>query len=89
MAQLLPALRQLRIDLVHFGVVMVVNVMIGLHRSPSGMLPFGIDGLTGSSLRGMSAEIWPVLTLLIAALLVLVLAPETVLGLPRPFGRGG
>ena len=70
--------------------VIGVSVMIGLHTSPHGMLLFAINnGLTGSSRRDMIAGIWPFLAMLIAALLALVLAPEAVLGLPRPFGRGG
>jgi TRAP-type transport system large permease protein len=70
-------------------VVIDVSVIIGLHTSPHGMLLFVINGLTGISRRDMIAEIWPFLAILIAAPLVVVLAPETVLGLPRPFGRGG
>jgi TRAP-type transport system large permease protein len=71
-------------------VVIVASVMIGLHTSPYGMLRFAIDNrLTGLSRRDMIAEIWPFRAMLMAALLVLVRAPEAVLGLPRPFGRGG
>ena len=53
------------------------------------MLLLVINDLTGLPLRDMIAEIWPVLAMPIAALPVMVLAPETARGLPRPFGRGG
>ncbi len=86
---ILPTVRQLGIDLVHFGVVIVVNIMIGLITPPYGVLLFVINGLTGIPLRDMIRELWPFLWILIAALLVMVLVPETVLWLPRRFGYQG
>jgi tripartite ATP-independent transporter DctM subunit len=86
---ILPALRAMGIDLVHFGVVIVVNMMIGLITPPYGVLLFVINGLTGIPLKAMIRELWPFLLILIAALLVMVLVPETVLWLPRRFGYDG
>jgi len=86
---ILPMVRQLEIDLVHFGVVIVVNVMIGLITPPYGVLLFVINGLTGIPLKDMIREIWPFLGILIAALLVMVLVPDIVLWLPRQFGYQG
>ena len=85
---LMPAVRQLGIDPVHFGVVIVVNMMIGLITPPYGVLLFVINGLTGIPLRDMVREIWPFMLVLIAALLVMVLVPDIVLWLPRQFGYG-
>ncbi len=85
---LMPSVRQLGIDPVHFGVVIVVNMMIGLITPPYGVLLFVINGLTGIPLRDMVREIWPFMLVLVAALLVMVLVPETVLWLPRQFGYG-
>ncbi len=85
---LMPSVRQLGIDPVHFGVVIVVNMMIGLITPPYGVLLFVINGLTGIPLRDMVREIWPFMLVLIAALLVMVLVPETVLWLPQQFGYG-
>jgi tripartite ATP-independent transporter DctM subunit len=82
----IPTLRALGIDLVHFGVVIVVNIMIGLITPPYGVLLFVINGLTGISLKEMIAEIWPFLGILVLALLLMVLIPDTVLWLPRQFG---
>jgi tripartite ATP-independent transporter DctM subunit len=82
----IPTLRALGIDLVHFGVVIVVNIMIGLITPPYGVLLFVINSLTGISLKEMIAEIWPFLAILLLALLAMVLVPETVLWLPRQFG---
>ncbi|WP_186393402.1 TRAP transporter large permease [Pannonibacter sp. CS1GBFMT1] len=85
----LPACRELGIDLVHFGVVAIVNCMIGLITPPYGIVLFVINAVTGISLREMIREIWPFLGALLAALLALILFPDLVLWLPRMFGYAG
>lgn len=85
----IPACRALGIDLVHFGVVVVVNAMIGLITPPYGVLLFVINAVTGIPLRAIIAEIWLFIAVLLAALLAMVLLPEIVLWLPRQFGYRG
>lgn len=85
----LPACRELGIDLVHFGVVAIVNCMIGLITPPYGIVLFVINAVTGIALRDMIREIWPFLGALLAALLALILFPDLVLWLPRMFGYAG
>ncbi len=85
----LPTTRELGIDLVHFGVVVVINAMIGLITPPYGILLFVINAVTKIPLREIIAEIWPFLIVLIGALLVLILVPDLVLWLPRQFGYLG
>ena len=85
----LPASRELGLDLVHFGVVAVVNTMIGLVTPPYGILLFVINAVTGISLREIIGEIWPFLGVLVFALLLLILFPDIVLWLPRVFGYAG
>jgi tripartite ATP-independent transporter DctM subunit len=85
----IPACRELGIDLVHFGVLVVVNSMIGLITPPYGILLFVINAVTGIPLREIIAEIWPFLIVLIGALLLLVLFPGLVLWLPHFLGFGG
>lgn len=85
----LPTCRELGIDLVHFGVVAVVNCMIGLITPPYGILLFVLNAVTRIPLSEIIHEIWPFLIALLAALLVLVLAPGLVLWLPRMFGYAG
>jgi len=82
----LPSCRTLGIDLVHFGVVVVVNTMIGLITPPYGILLFVINATTGAPLRDIISEIWPFLLALIAALLTITLMPDLVLWLPRLLG---
>jgi len=85
----IPTCRLLGIDLVHFGVVIVVNCMIGLITPPYGILLFVINAVTGIPLRAIIAEIWLFIGVLLAALLAMVLIPEIVLWLPRQFGYRG
>lgn len=85
----IPTCQALGIDLVHFGVPVVVNSMIGLITPPYGILLFVINAVTDIPLREIIAEIWAFLAVLIAALLVMLLVPDLVLWLPRLFGYQG
>ena len=84
-----PTCRELGIDLVHFGVVAVVNCMIGLITPPYGILLFVVNAVTRIPLTEIIREIWPFLIALLAALTSLVLFPGLVLWLPRLFGYAG
>jgi TRAP-type transport system large permease protein len=85
----LPACRQLGIDLVYFGVVVVVNTMIGFITPPYGFLFFVINAITGISLREQIAEIWPFVLVLVIALALMIFFPGIVLLVPRMFGYLG
>ncbi len=85
----IPTCVALEIDLVHFGVLVVVNSMIGLITPPYGILLFVINAVTDIPLREIISEIWAFLGVLILALLVMLLVPDLVLWLPRMFGYQG
>ena len=85
----IPTCRALGIDLVHFGVLVVINSMIGLITPPYGILLFVTNAVTGIPLREIIREIWAFLVVLIAALVFLILSPATVLWLPRLLGYDG
>ena len=85
----IPTCKALEIDLVHFGVLVVVNSMIGLITPPYGVLLFVINAVTGIPLKEIIREIWAFLIVLIAALIFLILNPDVVLWLPRLFGYQG
>ena len=85
----IPACKALGIDLVHFGVLVVVNSMIGLITPPYGILLFVINAVTGIPLKEIIGEVWAFLAVLVAALLLLILSPDLVLWLPRVFGYQG
>jgi tripartite ATP-independent transporter DctM subunit len=85
----IPSCRALGIDLVHFGVVAVVNCMIGLITPPYGVVLFVLNAVTGIPLRTIIAEIWPFIGMLMAALVLMILFPDIVLWLPHLFGYRG
>ena len=85
----IPTCEALGIDLVHFGVLVVVNSMIGLITPPYGMLLFVINAVTDIPLREIIGEIWGFLAVLIFALLIMIFSPNMVLWLPRLFGYQG
>jgi TRAP-type C4-dicarboxylate transport system permease large subunit len=86
---LLPTVKALGIDLVYFGVVIIVNLMIGLVTPPFGMVLFVLSGLTKTPLAEVSREVIVFCAALTAALFLMVLVPGTVLWLPRMFGYTG
>jgi TRAP-type transport system large permease protein len=83
------AAKALGIDLIHFGVVVVVNCMIGLITPPYGILLFVINATTGIPLIEMIREIGPFLVALLIALALLIFFPSIVLWLPMMFGYAG
>ena len=86
---LLPAAKLLGVDLVHFGVLVVLNMMIGLIHPPFGMLLFVTKALTGIPIGEMMKEGWPFLVMLLLLLLAMTLFPQIVLWLPQTMGYGG
>lgn len=85
---LLPAAKLLGVDLVHFGVLVVLNMMIGLIHPPFGMLLFVTKALTGIPIGDMMREGWMFLVMLLGLLVAMTIFPEIVLWLPRTMGYG-
>jgi tripartite ATP-independent transporter DctM subunit len=86
---LLPAAKALGVDLVHFGVVIVVNMMIGLLTPPYGVLLFVLSGLSGAPVKDIVRELLPFIAALVAVLVLLIFVPSLVLALPRLAGYAG
>ena len=85
----LPVMRLVGIDPVFFGVVIVLNMMIGLSTPPFGVLLFIVSNTTGTPLQDVIKQIWPFLGIMIVSLMVLILFPDIVLFVPRLMGYGG
>jgi len=83
---ILPVMRSMGVDLVHFGVVIVLNMMIGLSTPPFGMLLFVTSGLTGAKLKDIIREMLPFIFLFIGVLFLLTYVPDLVLWLPKMSG---
>lgn len=86
---LIPTANALGVDMVHFGVVCVVNIMIGLITPPYGMLLFVMTSISGCSLGQIVREVFPFLCALLVALFVITWLPGVSLWLPRQFGYTG
>ena len=83
----LPIVNQLGIDLVHFGVVIVLNMMLGLLTPPYGVLLFIVSGISKTPLRPIIMETLPMTATLIALLFLMTYVPDVVLFVPRMLGQ--
>ncbi|KQS83524.1 MULTISPECIES: TRAP transporter large permease [unclassified Rhizobium] len=85
----IPTAQALGIDLVHFGVVVVVNIMLGLVTPPYGLLLFIMTNISGSPMRSIIKDCMPFLAWMVLCLALITFFPELVLWLPRMAGYGG
>ena len=85
----IPTANALGIDLVHFGVVCVFNIMIGLITPPYGLLLFIISAISGAPLRAIIHDTMPFVWAMLVALAIITFVPDTVLWLPRLLGYKG
>ncbi len=83
---LLPIVLKLGIDPVHFGLIMTLNLMIGLLHPPLGMVLFVLSRVAKLSVERTTVAILPWLVPLFAALIAITFIPEITLWLPRFMG---
>jgi TRAP-type C4-dicarboxylate transport system permease large subunit len=82
---LVPICQKLGIDLVHFGLVMVLNLMIGLLHPPMGMVLFVLARVAKLSVERTTMAILPWLVPLLGSLIIITYFPKLVLWLPKQF----
>jgi tripartite ATP-independent transporter DctM subunit len=80
---LVPVIRTMGIDVVHFGLVLIVNIMIGGITPPFGSMMFTTCSITKVSVGDFMREIWPFIIALILVLLVVTYIPAVVMFLPN------
>ena len=85
----IPAAQALGIDLVHFGVVVVVNIMLGLVTPPYGLLLFIMTNISGSPMKDIIRDCLPFLGWMLLCLAIITFFPDLVLWLPRLAGYAG
>jgi tripartite ATP-independent transporter DctM subunit len=85
---LLPTMLHIGVDPVHFGIIMVLNLMIGLVTPPVGLCLFAVSSVSGVAIGEMVREMWPYVLALVAVLLLVTFVPEVVLWLPHLLGYG-
>ncbi|OYU50132.1 MAG: permease [Rhizobiales bacterium PAR1] len=83
---LVPIAQSLGIDLVHFGIVVVLNMMVGLTLPPHGLLLFVMSGLTGTPLSEIFREVPPFIVAMLGIVILVTFFPEFALWLPRHAG---
>jgi C4-dicarboxylate transporter, DctM subunit len=86
---LIPTANVLGVDLVHFGIVCVVNIMIGLITPPYGLLLFIMTNIGKVSMSALVRDIMPFLIAMLASLALITFFPDLVLFLPRLLGYQG
>ena len=87
---MIPIATALGVDLLHFGMVCIFNMMIGLCTPPFGMLLFITSGISGTPLKDVVRETIRPLLVMLVVLAVITYVPDVVLFLPRVFmGYGG
>lgn len=79
---LLPLLASAGIDPIHFGVIFVLNIMIGNITPPVGMIMYVVTALGNVSIAQFSREIWPFFGALVVALLLVTYIPSLAMWLP-------
>ena len=85
----IPTAQALGIDMVHFGVMVVVNIMLGLVTPPYGLLLFIMTRIAEVPLRDIVRDVLPFLWAMIGSLALITFLPGLVLWLPRLFGYQG
>ena len=80
---LVPMITALDLDPVHIGVVVVLNLMIGLITPPFGLVMYVVCSLLNVRISAFTREVWPFLIALLAALVTVTYVPQVVLFLPR------
>src|SRR6478609_3912944 len=83
---LMPVIVKVGIDPVHFGVMMTLNLMIGLLHPPLGMVLFVLSRVAKLSIERTTIAILPWLIPLLLSLIAITMIPELTLWLPRVLG---
>jgi tripartite ATP-independent transporter DctM subunit len=86
---LLPSVNALGIDLVQFGVVVILNFMIAMITPPYGLILFVLGSLTGVPMKEINREIWQFCIPLSMVMFLMIFFPSITLWLPRQFGYLG
>ena len=79
---LLPVARNLGVDVYHFGLVAIVNIMIGGITPPFGSMMFTTCGITGCPISEFLKEVWPFILCLVLVLLLITFCPVLITIVP-------
>jgi len=82
----LPVVKSLGIDPIQFGIIMVLNLCIGLCTPPVGSVLFVGIGIAKTSIEKVIKPLLPLFIAMIIALLLITFFPQITLWLPNQFG---
>ena len=80
---LLPVAKQLGVDVIHFGLVAITNIMIGGLTPPFGSMMFTTCGITKCAIGDFLKEVWPFILCLVVVLLLITFFPVLVTFVPN------
>jgi C4-dicarboxylate transporter DctM subunit len=80
---LMPVITEFGIDPIHFGIVMILNLMIGLITPPVGLCLYTTCAIAGLSIEELLKEIWAFFIALLAVLFTVTYFPDLFLWLPN------
>jgi len=83
---LFPVAVKLGIDPIHFGIMIVVNMEIGLCHPPVGLNLYVASGITKMGITELTVAVWPWLLTMLVFLIVVTYWPTLTLWLPRAMG---
>ena len=86
---LFPVAMKLGIDPVHFGIMMVVNMEVGMCHPPVGLNLYVASGITKMGITELTVAVWPWLLTMLVFLMVVTYWPGLSLWLPRAIGMIG
>ena len=81
-----PVAQQFDVNIIHFGLIIIFNMMLGLSTPPFGMCLFITSGISGTPLKNVIKEIWGPIVVMLIVLLIITFVPNSVLFLPKMFG---
>jgi len=80
---LVPVMRMMGLDMIHFGLILIVNIMIGGITPPFGSMMFTTCSITKVPVGDFIREVWPFIIALLVVLLIVTYIPSIVLFLPN------
>lgn len=83
---LVPAVKALGVNPLHFGVIFIVNIMIGGLTPPFGSMMFTVCSIVGVRIENFIKEIWPFVLALIVVLMMVTFSEKIALFIPHLFG---
>jgi C4-dicarboxylate transporter DctM subunit len=84
---LFSVVKHFDVNVIHFGIILVINLTIGFATPPVGVNLFVACGLTDMKFDELMKAIWPFIAALLIGLMLITYIPEISLFIPQLFGK--